>query len=260
MEAGTLDEIHVLCAPALQPKQVVRNIESALCAGLGMRIDRRIVSVAQLRAEIEDAQPKPVQQPYAEAQTEAAARQQPDARTETTADTDPPQQGAEPRAERGTTVNSAERDVPSATPPQRADSGSAASAEPMDAEGSGRFLFVGYDASIDGGRTTCRVSIRRARRQFTGTGSGSNTAQGRVTAAAEALLNAVADASAEGSMGLDGATITELGGRPFVLVSALGLAGRENTRLTGIAALVRSPEEAAILAGLQAANRWSETR
>ena len=48
---GTLREIHVLATPDLHPKQVVRNVESALSAGLGIHIDRRIVSVAQVRPD-----------------------------------------------------------------------------------------------------------------------------------------------------------------------------------------------------------------
>ena len=48
-ELGRLCEIHILAAPELHPKQIVRNVESALSAGLGVIVDRRIVSVAQLR-------------------------------------------------------------------------------------------------------------------------------------------------------------------------------------------------------------------
>jgi len=45
-ENGTIDQIHVLVAGDLTPKQVVRNIESALVAHLSMRIDHRKISVA----------------------------------------------------------------------------------------------------------------------------------------------------------------------------------------------------------------------
>lgn len=48
-ETGRLAEIHILASPEFHPKQIVRNIESALSAGLGVMIDRRIISVAQLR-------------------------------------------------------------------------------------------------------------------------------------------------------------------------------------------------------------------
>src|SRR5690606_4263845 len=46
-----LDEIHILASPMFSPKQIVRNVESALTAGLGITIDRRIVSVAQIRRD-----------------------------------------------------------------------------------------------------------------------------------------------------------------------------------------------------------------
>ncbi|MBX6364459.1 MAG: hypothetical protein IRZ00_11380 [Gemmatimonadetes bacterium] len=51
---GEIEEIHVLATPAVHPKQVVRNVESALSAGLGIIVDRRIVSVAQVRDEFLD--------------------------------------------------------------------------------------------------------------------------------------------------------------------------------------------------------------
>ncbi len=40
------DSIHVLVMGATSPKQVVRNIECALMAQFGMRIDHRKISVA----------------------------------------------------------------------------------------------------------------------------------------------------------------------------------------------------------------------
>jgi hypothetical protein len=43
---GAVDEIHVLTTADVQPKQTVRNIESALIAHLGMRVDHRKISVA----------------------------------------------------------------------------------------------------------------------------------------------------------------------------------------------------------------------
>jgi hypothetical protein len=44
---GEVTEIHVLTQPGLQAKQVVRNVESALLAQLGLKIDHRKISVAQ---------------------------------------------------------------------------------------------------------------------------------------------------------------------------------------------------------------------
>ena len=45
-DSGAIDQIHVLTTSELTPKQMVRNIESALIAHLSMRIDHRKISVA----------------------------------------------------------------------------------------------------------------------------------------------------------------------------------------------------------------------
>lgn len=46
---GDIEEIHVLTEASRAPKQVVRDIESALMARLGIQVDHRKVSVAQLQ-------------------------------------------------------------------------------------------------------------------------------------------------------------------------------------------------------------------
>jgi hypothetical protein len=54
-ESGAVEQIHVLTTAELTPKQVVRNIESALMAHLAMRVDHRKISVAITS----EAKPKP---------------------------------------------------------------------------------------------------------------------------------------------------------------------------------------------------------
>ncbi len=44
---GEVSEIHVLAQAGLQPKQLVRNIESALLAHVGLKVDHRKISIAQ---------------------------------------------------------------------------------------------------------------------------------------------------------------------------------------------------------------------
>ncbi len=44
---GEVSEIHILAHAGQAPKQVVRNVESALLAHLGLRVDHRKISVAQ---------------------------------------------------------------------------------------------------------------------------------------------------------------------------------------------------------------------
>jgi hypothetical protein len=214
---GRLDEIHVLASPALSPKQVVRNVESALSAGLGIVVDRRIVSVAQIRRDAID----PFGVEESEASDEAAMTQ------------------------------------PLATP----EPASAYAAPPPVVErpaSEGRFVFVGFDARHQANaETECRVTIRRDTETFTGTGAGASTLQGRALAGARAVLAAIAAARHEDDLGLEGASVVESHGRNYVLVAAQALTGRDTQPLTGVAPVRRSPEEAAILAALQATNRWT---
>ena len=217
---GRLDEIHVLASPALSPKQVVRNVESALSAGLGIVVDRRIVSVAQIRRDAID--------PFGTEDAEPAD-------DETDRYESPP---AAPLA-------AAAQPAPPAV--QRTAAAAAA-----------RFVFVGYDARHQtNAETECRVTIRRDAETFTGTGAGASTLQGRALAGARAVMAAIAAARREDDLGLEGASVVESHGRNYVLVAAHALTGRDTQPLTGVAPVHRSPEEAAILAALQATNRWT---
>ena len=58
---GEISEIHVLTRADIQPKLVVRNVESALLAQLGIKVDHRKVSVAQT------ADVRPIEQLHEEA-------------------------------------------------------------------------------------------------------------------------------------------------------------------------------------------------
>ncbi len=57
-ESGAVEQIHVLTTAELTPKQVVRNIESALMAHLAMRVDHRKISVA-ITSEAKPTRPTP---------------------------------------------------------------------------------------------------------------------------------------------------------------------------------------------------------
>jgi len=193
---GRLEEIHVLSTAELHPKQVVRNVESALSAGLGLEVDRRIVSVAQVR--------------------DAAA-------------------GESLRAE------------------------APAPAAAGEAEARERLVLVRYDTRTQGSHEAqCRVVLRLGEVEYTGSSEGPNTPQGRAGAAARALFAALAASRGREDLALEDATLVDTLGRTFVLVAAHGLAGRQSVPLTGVAAVARSAEEAAILASLQATNRWAE--
>lgn len=212
--AGDVQEIHVLATPDLHPKQVVRNVESALRAGLGLEFDRRVISVAQ----VSPGTALPVRKA---------------ANGKTLAD--------------GAVVEAAVPLEPSPTPPV-----------PVVVEAE-RIVLLGYEASLDGTRqAVCTVRLGRAGEEFTGSGEGSSTTAGRAEAAARALFSALTAARGDDVLALYGAALIESHGRPYVLVSATALDGRQAIPLAGAATLSRSPEESAILAGLQATNRWSD--
>src|SRR5579862_1165100 len=72
-DSGAVEEIHVLTTSEYTPKQTVRNIESALIAHLGMRVDHRKISVAA-SSERAPAPPPPVAPlPAVAASVQAAA-------------------------------------------------------------------------------------------------------------------------------------------------------------------------------------------
>lgn len=197
-ENGRLAEIHILASAEFHPKQIVRNIESALSAGLGIVVDRRIISVAQLRS---------------------------DAAPEFTARPKPPQ-------------------------PRR---------RPSEPKQPRRVIYVQYDAKASAPLDSrCRVVLMRGDEELSGTASGVNTPQGRAEAAARAVLAALQAGGTMKGVGLEGAALVQAQGKSYVLVSARLVAGRNTRLLTGIAALTRSPEEAAIFAALQATNRLAD--
>lgn len=201
-EDGQIVEIHVLATSDLHPKQVVRNVESALSAGLGFRIDRRIVSVAQIRSE-----------------TSNGVRSN------------------------GLPEASAVRDA-------------APSTIPADVE-TGRLEYVRYESRRRGDRCTCSVVLRSGEEEVTGTGESPDTEAGRAEAAARAVFDAIGRARPKLRLRLEGAVISHSRGRSFAIISAHRLLDRATVPLAGAAVLRRSPEEAAILAALQASNRCS---
>ena len=193
-DAGRLTEIHILSSHELHPKQIVRNVESALSAAFGLLVDRRVISVAQLRAEATQFPGMPFE---------------------------------------------------------------IANDEP-DAENPKRLVLLAFDTSCTAPLdASCSVTLEYDQQTISGTGTGANTPQGRAEAAARALFDALTLADDQFRLGLEGASLVEANGKSYVLVAAHGIRGRHTRPLTGVAPVIRSPEEAAILAGLQATNRWA---
>lgn len=196
-DSGSVDAIHVLVTGDTPPKQVVRNIESALMAQLGLRVDHRKISIA-----------------------------------------------------------ATSKGKPSATP-----AGSpAVEAAPLPAK-AGREVYF-EDVELRGSRVrgvTCKVTLRIGAEQFAGEAEeGLQSDRSRVEVAARAALMALSMAGppVAGLFSLEGAKVMQAFEREFVFAAVMARQGREQVLLTGSCEVRDSAETAAVLAVLDATNRW----
>jgi hypothetical protein len=191
---GEVSEIHVLTLSDVQPKQVVRNIESALMAQLGLKIDHRKISVAQT-ADV---------RPIEALQQEAIAT----------------------RAKKRVVVFHGLEVRPSERPQ----------------------------------RVLVRVKLAFEEREAAAEEVGTDTTRNRVEAAARAAAACLDELLPDNSIALEGAQIIEAFDRKFVLAAVHGLGGREAQLLTGTCEIRESAERSAVLAVLDATNRWADAR
>ena len=89
---------------------------------------------------------------------------------------------------------------------------------------------------------------------------GTDTTRNRVEAAARAATACLDTLLPDNSIALEGAQIIDAFDRKFVLVAVHGLGGREAQLLTGTCEIRESPERSAVLAVLDATNRWVDAR
>ena len=191
---GEISEIHVLTAGEVQAKQVVRNIESALMAQLGVKIDHRKISVAQT-ADV---------RPIEALQEEAIATR------------------ANKRVVvfQGLDVRPAERQQ----------------------------------------RVLVRVRLSFEGREAEAEEQGTDTLRNRVEAAARAASLCLDELLPDNSVALEGTQLVDAFDRKFVMVAVHGLGGREAQLLTGTCEIRESAERSAVLAVLDATNRWTDAR
>jgi hypothetical protein len=172
----------------------VRNIESALMAQLGFKIDHRKISVAQT------ADVRPIEALQNEAITERAKRRV--------------------VVFRGLEVRPAER------------------------------------------QQRVRVLVRLAfgDKEAEAEEVGTDTMRNRVEAAARATAACLDQLIPDNSIALEGAQLIDAFDRKFVLVAVHGLGGREAQLLAGTCEIRESAERSAVLAVLDATNRWVDAR
>jgi len=262
--SGAVDEIHVLTTAEYTPKQTVRNIESALIAHLGMRVDHRKISVAAsserpvaavppvtVEAPPAAAQPAPAAPSPAPQAAASAAAPRPAAPAAPAPAAPEAQAAAAPVRERvvarGVEFEELVREVDSTL----------AAVVPEEAVRR-RLYFEDVEVRRSRARgVMCRVTLRKGDQSYTGEAEGLEGARARVDLAARAALKAIGQAErGERTLALDGVKLIQAFDREFVFVGVAAQEGRERALLTGSCEVRESPEQASVLAALDATNRW----
>jgi hypothetical protein len=234
---GGVDEIHVLTTAEYTPKQTVRNIESALIAHLGMRVDHRKISVASSSEPDRGSGLAP---------SPAAAAASPAPAPEPSVTRVTEQQVAR-AGESAEEFRELVREVDSAL------------AGVVPDELSRRRIYF-EDVEVRRSRARgvlCRVTLRKGDVSFTGEAEGVEGQRARVDLAARAALKAITQAEhGERTLALDGVKLIEAFDREFVFIGVAAQFGRERALLTGSCEVRESAETASVLAALDATNRW----
>ena len=128
-----------------------------------------------------------------------------------------------------------------------------------------RVLFYSHQSESErSNQVKHRVEIEWRGKRYTGTATAADVPRAKIEAVAEATLRAVETALHENldeskrapTLSLDGVKTVEAFDRKFVLVSVHAIAGRDVSRLAGTHVADESTDRAAILATLQATDRW----
>lgn len=223
---GSIQEVHILTTSEIPAKQTVRNVESALFAHLGLRIDHRRVSVAAV----------------SETPVPAASPRPPSSTSSPTAE--PALSGQSGKAGRATDTEGigVYSPIPGLAGPRR------------------RIYFE--DVEVRGSRArgvSCRVSLMKDGTSFIGEARGVDGDRARLELAARASCLAIGDADArDRQFGLEGVRVFEAFDRKFIFIGVTVRYGRNVRLLAGTCEVLDSAETAAVLAVLDATNRWLE--
>lgn len=131
--------------------------------------------------------------------------------------------------------------------------------------GERRLLFVNHRMESErANQLRHRVDIEWDGDVFTGEGIAADVLRAKMEAVSAATLQAVElaaqsrieDERRSITLALDGVKLVEAFDRSFVLVAVHAISGRHITALSGATQVSRSPDRAAIMATLQATDRW----
>jgi hypothetical protein len=141
---------------------------------------------------------------------------------------------------------------------------------PAPPQGVDRLLFHSHQVETERShQVRHRVEIEWKGERYSGSASGADLPRGRLEAVAKATLAAV-EAALEGelasdsppgvTLALDGVRVVDAFDREFVIVAVSALAGRDVAPLAGATIVHASTDRSAILATLQATDRWVRGR
>ncbi len=109
-------------------------------------------------------------------------------------------------------------------------------------------------------RVLVRVRLSFEGREAEAEEQGTDTLRNRVEAAARAASLCLDELLPDNSVALEGTQLVDAFDRKFVMVAVHGLGGREAQLLTGTCEIRESAERSAVLAVLDATNRWTDAR
>lgn len=286
-ETGAIDEVHVLTTDEVPPKSTVRNIESALMAQLGLRVNHRKISIATTLdapratdAPTRSASASPVE-PAPPVVTPLGPVVGGVGLPPMSSPVPPVPAGVAAHADRvaelrpglgrvGDTGRGPEfaPDIPPVMPGGGGPSGPSARDSRPSRGGltaaEGRRLLIFEDVEVRRSRTKgvlCRVTLNRDGSHYVGEAEGQETERSRVELAARATVSAItqavtASSGGERSLSLEGAKRFDAFDREFIFVSVAARLGREMVVLTGSCEVRESAETSAVLSVLDATNRW----
>ncbi len=236
---GSIQEVHILTTSEIPAKQTVRNVESALFAHLGLRIDHRRVSVAAASETPAPAPARPSSAPLPAGPGAPAA-------SSTSAASSAPTAFSASARKNGAGVDTEGVGIYTPTP---------------GLEGPRRRIYF-EDVEVRGSRArgvSCRVSLMKDGTSFIGEARGVDGDRARLELAARATCLAIGDADArDRQFGLEGVRVFEAFDRKFIFIGVTVRYGRNVRLLAGTCEVIDSAETAAVLAVLDATNRWLE--
>lgn len=263
-QSGHVDEIHVLATDEVVPKQVVRNVQSALIAELETRVDHRKISVAPLDPPGVVTRPRDIRELAPDAPGGAGAAPESERGPTKRFGVPAPDPAAHAAGQPYRSRAGSPRPRPDAFAPVESTSGSTGHLDPAAAPAGYRILFLGHGVdSIRSQRLRLRVALDWKGRRYVGESQALDLVRSRTEGFAAATLRGLErvldpegrGAAAAGSLSLDGVRIIKAFERQFVVVAVSAFLGGRHTALTGAAAVGDSLDRAVILSTLQATDR-----